>query len=65
MLMEGGKLPVATLAARVVVLGAHPAVIGGSGRVSAWQTTGRFRKTSVDDMAESFALQLERALRKR
>lgn len=65
MLMEGGQLPVATLAARVVVLGADPAVIRGSGRVSAWRTTGRFRKSSVDDMAESFALQLERALKKR
>ena len=65
MLMEGGRLPVATLAARVVVLGAHPAVIGGSGHVSAWRTTGRFRKSSVDDIAESCALQLERALRQR
>jgi hypothetical protein len=64
-LMEGGKLPVATLAARVVVLGAHPPVISGSGRVSAWRTTGRFRKSSVDDIAASFALELERALRKR
>ena len=64
MQMEGGMLPVATLAARVVVLGAHPAVIRGSGRVSAWRTTGRFRKSSVDDIAESFALQLERALGK-
>jgi len=65
MQMEGGKLPVGTLAARVVVLGAHPAAIGGSGRVSAWRTTGRFRKSSVDDIAESFALELERALKKR
>ena len=65
MLMEGGQLPVATLAARVVVLGAHPAVIGGSGRVSAWWTIGRFRKSSVDDITEAFALQLERALKKR
>jgi hypothetical protein len=40
-------------------------VIGGSGRVSAWCTTERFRKSSVDDIAESFALALERALRKR
>src|SRR3989442_9030623 len=53
MLMEGGSLPVAPLAARVVVPGAHPAVIRGSGRVSAWRTTGRFRKSSVDDIAES------------
>ena len=65
MLMEGGKLPVATLAAHVVVLGAHPAVIRGAGRVSAWRTTGRFRKTSVDDIAQSFALELERALGRR
>ena len=65
MQMEGGKLPVATLEARVVVLGAHPAVIRGSGRVSAWRTIGRFRKSSVDGIAESFALQLERALGKR
>ena len=49
----------------VVVLGAHPAVIRGFGRMSAWRTTGRFRKTSVDDMAESFVLELERALGKR
>jgi hypothetical protein len=65
MLMEPGRLPVATLAARVVVLGAHPAVIGGSGRVSAWRPIWRFRKSTVDDIAESFALELERALRKR
>ena len=65
MLLEGGQLPVATLAARVVVLGAHPAVIGGSGRVSAWWTIGRFRKSSVDDITEAFVLQLERALKKR
>jgi hypothetical protein len=62
---EGGKLPVATLDARVVVLGAHPAVIRGSGRVSAWRTIGRFRKSSVDGITESFALELERALGKR
>jgi hypothetical protein len=65
MLMEGGRLPVATLEARVVVLGAHPAVIRGSGRVSAWRTIGRFRKSSVDDMAQAFALELERALGRR
>jgi hypothetical protein len=65
MRMEGGRLPVATLAARVVALGAHPAVIRGFGRVSAWRTTGRFRKASVDDIAGSFALALERALGKR
>jgi hypothetical protein len=65
MQMEGGNLPVATLEARVVVLGAHPAVIRGFGRVSAWRTTGRFRKTSVDDIAQSFTLALERALGKR
>ena len=65
MQMEGGKLPVATLAARVVVLGAHPTMISGSGHVSAWRTTGRFRKTSVDDIAQSFALALERELGKR
>jgi len=65
MSMEGGKLPVATITARVVVLGAHPAAIAGSGHVSAWRTTGRFRKSSVDDMAQSFALGLERALGKR
>jgi hypothetical protein len=65
MLMEGGELPVATLAAHVVVLGARPPVIVGAGRVSAWRATGRFRKTSVDDIAQSFALELERALGKR
>ena len=65
MIMQGGQLPVSTLAARVVVLGAHPTGIGGFGRVSAWRSTGRFRKTSVDDIAQSFALELERALGKR
>jgi hypothetical protein len=65
MLMQGGTLPVATLDARVVVLGAHPGVIGGFGRVSAWRPIGRFRKSSVDGIAESFALELERALGKR
>ena len=64
MVMEGGKLPVAKLAARVVVICAHPVAISGSGRVSAWRTTGRFRTSSVDDFAESFALELERALKK-
>ncbi len=65
MRMEGGALPVATLAARVAVLSAHPVAVAGAGHVSAWRTTGRFRRTSVDDMAESFALQLERELKKR
>ncbi len=63
--MQPGKLPVANLAARVVVLGGHPAVIVGSGHVSARRTIGRFRKSSVDGIAESFTLQLERALGKR
>jgi hypothetical protein len=62
---EGGQLPVATLTALVGVLGAHPGAIVGYGRVSAWFQTGRFRKTSVDDMARWFALELERALKKR
>lgn len=65
MQIQGGQLPVGTLAARVVVLGGHPAAVVGYGRVSAWRTTGRFRKTSVDDIAQSFALELERALGKR
>jgi len=65
MQMASGSLPVGTLAARVVVLGGHPAAVVGSGRVSAWRTTGRFRKTSVDDIAQSFALELDRALGKR
>jgi hypothetical protein len=65
MLTEGGQPPRATLTARVVVLGAHPGAIVGYGRVSAWFDTGRFRKTSVDDMARWFALELERTLKKR
>ena len=61
---EGGKLPVATLTARVLVVGAHPPVIAGSGHVSGWRNIGRFRKSSVDGIAESFVLALERALGK-
>jgi hypothetical protein len=65
MVMGGGTPPVATLEARVVVLGAHPAAIVGSGHVSGWRTIGRFRKSSVDNITEAFALELERALAKR
>src|SRR5262249_15534570 len=64
MQVAGGSLPVGTLDARVVVLGGHPAAVVGYGRVSAWRTTGRFRKTSVDDIARTFALELDRALAK-
>jgi len=65
MSVVGGQAPEATVDARVVVLGGKPAAVVGYGRVSTWFETGRFRKTSVDDMVRWFALDLERALGKR